>query len=128
MGTAQWEKSSKNTTFEKNEVFVYTGYEITESSVQNWFKQTKNVYQSNYSTSRYSFERVLAIFRSKIDVFVMSKDRDLELNMCLHEAQINLRYRNKAPETVGILFYRPSHFIKTNFGICLAKNLNFFQM
>ena len=48
--------------------------------------------------------------------------------MCLHGAQSNLKIREKAPENIEFLFYRPTHFIKTNFGICLAKKSQFFQM
>ena len=69
----------------------------------------------------------MALFRSRINVFVILKVRDLELNMCLHEAQIKLEILEKAPENVGVLFHLPSHFIKTNFGICSAKNHIFFS-
>jgi len=70
---------------------------------------------------------VFGLFSGPKSIFiVIFYVRYFELNMC-DEAQINLKIRKKAPENVGLLFYRPSHFIKTNFGICLAKNLNFFS-
>jgi len=59
---------------------------------------------------------VFGLFSGPKSIFiVIFYVRDFELNMC-DEAQINLKIRKKAPENVGLLFYRPSHFIKTRVG------------
>ena len=110
----------------KNEVFCIQG--LNSLNVQFRTCSSKpETFIRDYPTFRWNFECVVAIFRSKINIFVVFKFRDLELNKYLHGAQINLKIREKTPENIELLFYRPTHFIKTNFGICLAKKSQFFS-